>query len=207
MIARLRGRVWAAGAEYVIVDVGGVGYRVEVSSSTRARLPAAGEEVTLHVHTSVREDAIQLYGFLTAQEHQLFVQLLGVSGVGPRLALAILGGLSPEHFYRAVQAGDASALTRVPGIGKKTAQRLLLELRDRLQGPEAAQALSPVGSESGPVGDAVQGLVALGYGLEEATAAVQGALSEGAPMEAAQLVRAALRRLGRALGSASSQAG
>lgn len=193
MIGRLRGTLADASWDCLIVDAGGVGYRVHVPLSTRARLPAAGNPVQLEIHTHVRDDAIALYGFTSRAELQLFERLIEVGGVGPRLALTILSTFTPEQFYRAVTQEEVGILTRVPGVGKKTAQRLILELRERLpaMGDGAAGAQAPAGAEA----DALAALVSLGYGQAEAAAAVERALKEeqaaGVPVE--DLVRRALR--------------
>lgn len=149
MIGWLRGIVRARTEDGVLVDVGGVGYEVGISLTTLAALPGAGKEVTLWVHTQVREDAITLFGFHDPDERVAFRILIEVNGVGPRLALAILGSFTPRGLSQALAGGDVRRLTQVPGIGKKTAERLVLELRDRLP-----RALEPVGAEPVPVGAA-----------------------------------------------------
>lgn len=200
MIARLRGRIWAATPDSLIVDVGGVGYRLAAPRRPGQPLPGLGEEITLFVHTHVREDALLLFGFQRAEELELFETLLNVDGVGPRLALAVLSALSPERFRQAVATGDAVTLTRVPGVGKKTAERLLFDLKERLGGPAG---LPPGGAEpawSGPAAEAQEALGELGYSAAEAQEAVGRALANGTaegagPADAAAIVRAALRYL------------
>ena len=134
MIGRISGKLVAKHPPRIMVDVGGVGYELDVPMSTFYQLPATGNEVTLLTHLIVREDAHQLYGFSTEQEQHVFRQLLRISGVGARTALAVLSGLSVSELYRAVSTQDGARLTKIPGIGKKTAERLLLELRDKLAG-------------------------------------------------------------------------
>ncbi len=159
MIAHLRGRLLAKHPNQAIVEAGGVGYDVAITVPTFSDLPAAGAEVALHIHTHVREDAIALYGFLRPQEKQLFEKLISVSGIGPKLAVAILS-LPAEEIVSAIRGNDVARLTRIPGIGKKTAERMVLELRDKLQDFGAAPALaaaSPVEE------DVISALVNLGY--------------------------------------------
>lgn len=173
MIASLKGTVYSKKPEGVIVDVGGVGYHVNVSLSALTNIPAVGEVVSLHIYTHVREDAIQLYGFLTEEEKKVFVTLLGINGIGPRLGLAILSGMPVERFTEAVYNEDVSLLTTIPGLGKKTASRLILELKEKL--PIAA-----VYSKEHPLStDAVSALVNLGYKESLAKKAVEMAVKSG----------------------------
>jgi Holliday junction DNA helicase RuvA len=165
VIGRLSGRLVEKHPPQIIVDVGGVGYELDVPMSTFYQLPAAGEPVTLHTHQVVREDAHQLFGFATDEERRVFRQLLKISGVGARLALAVLSGLSVADLHAAVSAQDGSRLTRVPGVGKKTAERLLLELRDKL---DAVAVVSAAGTGDGQAGDITNALLALGYNEREA---------------------------------------
>src|ERR1051326_6221820 len=134
MIAHLRGRILSKRPNQAMVDVGGVGYEVAISVPTFSELPNAGGEVSLHIHTHVREDALALYGFLRPQEKQLFERLISVSGIGPKLAITVLSGMAAETMVAAILGGDVATLTKVPGIGKKTAERMVLELRDKLDG-------------------------------------------------------------------------
>jgi holliday junction DNA helicase RuvA len=161
MIAHLRGKLIAKHPNQAIVEAGGVGYDVNITIPTFSDLPAPGAEVALFIHTHVREDALALYGFLRAQEKQLFEKLISVSGIGPRLAITILSGMPAETMVAAIRGNNVGALTRIPGIGKKTAERMVLELRDKLEGfgvaPAAAAAMSPVEE------DVVSALVNLGY--------------------------------------------
>ena len=149
----------------------GVGYEVDVPMSTFCNLPAEGQEITLLTHFVVREDAMLLYGFATAAERQTFRALIRISGIGPRIALAVLSGMSTNDFAAAVENGDAALLTRVPGIGKKTAERLVLELKGKLIGSAFAGALMPAASAN--QADITSALVALGYSEREAQAAVR----------------------------------
>jgi holliday junction DNA helicase RuvA len=169
MIGRLVGTLAHKAPPVVLVDVGGVGYEVSVPMSTFYQLPALGERVTLLTQPVVREDAHLLYGFLTADERQTFRELLKISGVGPRTALALLSGLSTNELAQAVTQQQAGRLTSIPGIGKKTAERLLLELRGKL-GPAVD---TPVSASDATQADIVQALLALGYSDKEAAAALK----------------------------------
>lgn len=171
MIGRLHGRLIEKTPPQILIDVNGVGYEVDVPMSTFCNLPAEGQEITLLTHFVVREDAMLLYGFATAAERQTFRALIRISGIGPRIALAVLSGMSTNDFAAAVENGDAALLTRVPGIGKKTAERLVLELKGKLVGSAFAGALLPAASAS--QADITSALVALGYSEREAQAAVR----------------------------------
>src|SRR5689334_409013 len=140
MIAYLRGRLISKRPNQAIVDVGGVGYDVTISVPTFSDLPGDGGDVSLHIHTHVREDAIALFGFIRPQEKQLFERLISVSGIGPKLAITILSGMAAEEMVRSIRGNDVARLTKIPGIGKKTAERMVLELRDKLQDFGAAPA-------------------------------------------------------------------
>ena len=195
MIGWLRGTVVARLAEgEVIVDVAGVGYRVTVAPAVLAALGEAGQPVELHVHTHVREDAIVLYGFGGAEERRCFEALLGAHGVGPSLALAVLSALRPPELVRAVLEEDLGALCAVPGVGRKTAARLVLDLRSRLELPEFTGDGVPGGSGAGPEarGEVRAALAELGYGPDEIRRALDGLGDEGAVEE---LLRQALREL------------
>lgn len=170
MISFLRGRVHDKQPNRVTVDVGGVGYEVHVPLSTFYNLGDEGAEVSLRVHTHVREDALQLYGFLTELERQLFERLISISGIGPKLAIVVLSGMETRDLVAAVQRADVARLTTIPGIGKKTAERLLLELRDKLDAVLAAPAAA---RGDGNVGDVANALIALGYNEKEAAWAVR----------------------------------
>lgn len=207
MIASVRGTLAFVGPDHAVVDVQGVGYELLVPGSTRANLPRVGEPVTLYTAMQVREDTLVLFGFSTPAERQLFRLLLGVNGIGSKAALGILSGTTPERFFLAIAFEDVTALTRLPGVGKKTAQRLILELREKVGrplgdgipgGPDAGEA-APAAAQ--PVGEAVEALAALGYTRAEAAAAVQRAGAALGPEPSARdLVRHALRHLGRAAG-------
>jgi holliday junction DNA helicase RuvA len=185
MIGRLSGRLAAKNPPQVLLDVGGVGYELDVPMSTFYGLPAAGEAVTLYTHLVVREDAHTLYGFASLEERSAFRQLIRISGVGARTALAVLSGLSVADLAQSVAAQDAGRLTRIPGIGKKTAERLLLELKNKL----VEASVSPVREAAS---DVLHALLALGYSEKEAHGAVKG-LAPG--VQVAEGIRAALKTL------------
>jgi Holliday junction DNA helicase RuvA len=162
MIAALRGRLAAKQVPRLIVDVHGVGYDVQVPLSTYARTCEIGEEISLHIHTHVREDQIALYGFASMLDQQIFERLLAVSGIGPKVALAVLSGIQPSDLVAAVQTADPARLTAIPGIGRKTAERIVLELRDRL--PAAVTVPDGPGAVSSAIRtDLLSALVNLGY--------------------------------------------
>ena len=167
MIGSLRGRIASKTPPQLTVDVGGLGYELEAPMSTFFHLPAVGEEVRLLTHLVVREDAHVLYGFATEDERRLFRSLIKVSGVGPRIALALLSGISVSAFAQCVLNEDISALTRVPGVGRKTAERLIVEMRDRLAAPQATPG-APMAAPARAEGEAYGALVALGYRPAEA---------------------------------------
>lgn len=194
MIAQLSGRLLRKGPQEAVVDVGGVGYRVAVPLSTFYRLGEPGAEVSLLVHTHVREDALALFGFLTAVELALFELLLGVSGVGPKLAISILSGCECPELVAALKAGDVARLVRIPGVGKKTAERLVLELREKVQGLVAEEEAAAVPAPQGSKGDLVSALVHLGYSRPEAERGAERALREG-DGRFEDLLRRALRAL------------
>jgi len=185
VIGRLSGRLAAKNPPQVMLDVAGVGYELDVPMSTFYGLPATGEAVTLYTHLVVREDAHTLYGFASLEERSAFRQLIRISGIGARTALSVLSGLSVADLAQAVAMQDAGRLTRIPGIGKKTAERLLLELKGKL----ADAGVSPVREATS---DVLNALVALGYSEKEAQAAGKG-LAPGVPV--AEGIRAALKTL------------
>ncbi|MFA7558657.1 MAG: Holliday junction branch migration protein RuvA [Hydrogenophaga sp.] len=197
MIGRLRGILAEKHPPQLLLDVQGVGYEIEAPMSTFYQLPGLGEVVTLHTQLVVREDAHLLFGFATLSERTMFRSLMKVNGVGAKLALTILSGISANDFARCVQEGDTAALQRLPGVGKKTAERLVVEMRDRLDDwqpvpvlPTAQPApIAPSGSQS--LRDAISALVALGYKPQEASRLVNG-LDEDLSSE--DLIRAALKR-------------
>lgn len=199
MIARLTGRIVEKQATRLVVDVGGVGYEVLVPLSTFYHLPEAGGEVALRVHTHVREDAIVLFAFATALEQQVFERLISVSGIGPKLALAVLSGIDAADLVRAVQSGDVARLTKIPGVGRKTAERIGLELKDRLKQPWATEAAAAAGKTSGEAelrADLLSALLNLGYHRALAEKAVDGALGAAGDRTFERLLRDALRRMG-----------
>jgi Holliday junction DNA helicase RuvA len=191
MIGRIQGILAEKTFPQVVVVCNGVGYEIDVPMSTFYPLPRAGGEVTLYTHLVVREDAHLLFGFLTAAERATFRQLLKISGVGPKVALSVLSGMSVDDLAAAVSAEDAGRLTRIPGIGKKTAERLVLELRDKL--PKVAAAVRADGGAAG--GDVVNALLALGYNEREAQAVVKGLAAE---LPLADAIRQALKLLAKA---------
>jgi Holliday junction DNA helicase RuvA len=172
MIAHLRGRLLSKHPNQAVVDAGGVGYDVTISVPTFSELPGTGSEVALHIHTHVREDSIALFGFVRPKEKQLFERLIGVSGIGPKLGITILSGMSADEMVGAIRGNDVARLTRIPGIGKKTAERMVLELRDKL---EHFGTAPPVAAASPVEEDVISALVNLGYqrpASERALAAV-----------------------------------
>jgi len=195
MIGRLRGRILSKQPPFLLLDVNGVGYEIEAPMSTFYVLPHGDEAVTLHTHLSVREDAHVLYGFARENDRTLFRALLKVSGVGGKMALGVLSGMTAEEFSQAVQAGDVAGLTRLPGVGKKTAERLVIEMRDKLDkisgGPGDAAVVIAGGGPAAADQDAVSALIALGYRPPEASRMVSKVFQEGMDTEA--IIRAALK--------------
>ncbi len=202
MIGRLRGELVYKRPPQLMLDVGGVGYELDAPMSTFYDLPAVGATVTLFTHLAVREDAQVLYGFSREQERGLFRSLLKVTGVGPRMALAILSGMEAQRFAQCIEAGDEDALIRVPGIGRKTAQRLIVEMRDRVEGLGVTLAgAAGLGPKAGPaqpgdladaaLKDAISALVALGYKPLDAQRMARAA-DDGAKT-AEEIIRGALR--------------
>ncbi|PYY14510.1 MAG: Holliday junction branch migration protein RuvA [Acidobacteria bacterium] len=160
MIAHLRGRILEKHPSHLILEAAGVGYQVTISVPSFSGLPSEGAEVSLYIHTHVREDTLALYGFLRREEKQLFERLIGVSGIGPRLAITVLSGIAADALVTALRGNDITVLTRIPGVGKKTAERMMLELRDKLEGLAAAPAPAPAMRVEE---DVVSALVNLGY--------------------------------------------
>lgn len=197
MIARLRGILIERRPDHLVLEAGGVGYRVFISLNTFYELPEPGAELVLLIHTAVREDAFHLYGFIREAERQTFQALITISGVGPKLAVGILSGISPDDLWLAVQTRDTARLTKVPGVGKKTAGRLIVELEGKLPAAAPGLAAAPAAPAADAAGaDAVSALVNLGYAEAAAMKAVQTALAElgeGAAIE--DLLRQSLRRL------------
>lgn len=194
MIGFLRGRLVVKKPPHLLLDVNGVGYEVDAPMSTFYGLPQTGEEVSLHTHLVVREDAHTLYGFGSEQERTLFRTLIKISGVGAKMGLTILSGISVEAFLRCVEEEDAGTLTQLPGVGKKTAARLIVEMRDRIKQDEltGSSAASPVVTgRSGAQSEAFGALVALGYKPAEVTRMLKGLEDED--LEAEDLIRKALQ--------------
>ena len=190
MIGRLTGTLAEKSPPLVLMDVGGVGYEVDVPMSTFCSLPHLGERVTLHTHMVVREDAQLLYGFLTLEERETFRQLIRISGVGPRIALAVLSGMSAQELAQAVSQQQPGRLVKVPGIGKKTAERLLLELKGKL----GADLGAPVSLASDAHADIQQALVALGYSDKEAGLALKALPADVGVSEGIKLALKALAK-------------
>ncbi|TAL73773.1 MAG: Holliday junction branch migration protein RuvA [Rhodanobacter sp.] len=192
MIGRLRGTLISKQPPWLLVEVGGVGYELEAPMSTIYDLPTLGQEVILLTHYAQKEDSVALYGFLKEAERVLFRNLQKVSGIGAKIALAVLSGVSTDEFARLVHAGDVVALTKIPGIGKKTAERIVVELRDRVDGlgvtlPGAGRGSAPLD----PAGEATVALQQLGYKPAEVTRLVQKVAADGDSAEA--IIRKALR--------------
>lgn len=194
MIGQLRGRLLRKKPQELLLDVGGVGYRVQIPLSTFYRLGEPGEEATLQVHTHVREDALALFGFLTEQEQELFQRLIDVSGVGPRVALAILSGIEAAELVDALRSGDLARLTRIPGVGKKTAERLVVELRDKMP-VVSAEARPAAPSASALKDDVLSALANLGYTRGHSERALERALRDSPDARFEDLLRLTLRRL------------
>lgn len=194
MIGRLRGRLVEKRPPFLLLDVGGVGYELEAPMTTFYKLPDVDDEILLYTHLLVREDAQLLYGFFTERERRLFRSLIRVSGIGARIALAILSGLDADEFAACIEAGDTGRLTSVPGIGKKTAERLIVEMRDRLGDWQGlARARAPAGTPADAVADAVSALIALGYKPQEASRYVNALDTSGLASE--EIIREALKAL------------
>ena len=178
MIAHLRGRLLSKTPNQAIVDCNGVGYEVTISVATFSELPAEGAEAALHIHTHVREDQIALFGFADTQEKRLFERLLTISGIGPKLAITVLSGISSDRLVAAIRGGDHATLTKIPGIGKKTAERVVLELKDKLD-DMAVPTTPSTGPHHGPAGDdALSALVNLGYPRPVAQKAIETAIEK-----------------------------
>lgn len=192
MIAFLTGRVADRGGASAVIDVGGVGFRLYMTTRSLASLPATGDEVTVHTYLHVREDELTLYGFESAGEREAFEALLSVTGVGPKVALATLSALSADELAGAVASEDVVLISSVPGVGKKTAQRIILDLADKLGAP--GEVATGMGKDA-PAGlpEAREALLAMGFSAAEAAAALKGA---PAAADAAALIRHALQRLG-----------
>ena len=190
----LRGRVVEKSPNRVIVDCGGVGYEAAISVATFTALPAEGAEARLHIHTHVREDQIALFGFVEAEEKRLFEKLLTISGIGPKLAITVLSGIDASRLVTAIRAGDHATLTKIPGIGKKTAERVVLELKDKLDDMAAAPVAGGVVSLGAAEDDVLSAMVNLGYARPTAEKAIEAALAKqpGLNDEFERLFRAAM---------------
>jgi len=192
VIASVSGEVLVRRPDHVVVQTAGVGYRLTVSAETLKAVPAHGKQATLHAHLVVRDDAMQLYGFASEEERDLFLHLTSVSGVGPKMAIAILSGGSPRELLKAIALGDHKRFQAAPGVGKRTAERVIVELREKVAGEleQAGSTTTATGDEDDPRLLAREGLVGLGYSLLEAERLLDGA--EGASPE--DLISAALRQ-------------
>ena len=190
MIGRITGTLLGIEQQTALVDVGGVGYEIECPISTLCELPTVGETVTLLTHFVVREDAQLLFGFLTHDDRESFRILIKISGIGPKLAIGVLSGLSGEELAAAVERDDVATLTRLPGVGKKTAERLLVELRGRMTSTGHTQSLA----DSSPIEEAVLGLIALGYKETEARKAIN-ALPKDPQATPETLIRSSLKQM------------
>ena len=206
MIGQLRGRLAEKRPNQVLVDVGGVGYLVQVPLSTYAALGELHTEVNLLIHTHVREDALALYGFVSAREKHFFELLISASGVGPALALKILSGMTVEELVPAVRGGDLVRLTKIPGVGRKTAERIVVELKDKLEAVAIETEKPAVGSPAGVEADVVSALVNLGYDTRTAEDAAAEAKRETGASNFEKLLRAALQALSAPKGRAARTA-
>lgn len=200
MIAHLRGTVFEKHPNEVIVEAAGVGYEVQIPISTYTSLPDVGASVSLRIHTHVREDAFLLFGFSTAEEKFVFERLISVSGIGPKLAITVLSGLATNDLVAAIRGGDVQRLVRIPGVGKKTAERMVLELKDKLAGAGAGETAAGVAVTGGAVltgleGDVLSALQNLGCSRAAAEEVVRKAKDKGAPEEFEPLFRAAMALL------------
>jgi len=192
MIAHLRGTIIAKQPDRAVIECGGVGYDVAISIPTFSDLPKLNAEVSLYIFTNVREDAIHLFGFLRMEEKQLFEKLISVSGIGPKLGITLLSGMAPEHIVTAIKGSDIAMLTRIPGIGKKTAERMCVELRDKL---DAFTAATSARTHTSVAEDAISALANLGYQRASAEKAVEDAAKADANATFDSLFRAAMAKL------------
>jgi Holliday junction DNA helicase RuvA len=189
VIAAVRGEVLSRRVDHVVVEAGGVGYRLAVSAETRRAVPRVGEEASLHAHLIVRDDALALFGFATEEERDLFLSLISVSGVGPKMALAALSGGPVDELLRAIAGADAKRFQAVPGIGKRTAERIIVELKEKVADQLGAEAPEGTGAETGPRAEAREGLIGLGYSAAEA----EKLLAQASGESAEDLLASALR--------------
>lgn len=201
MIAYVKGTVENISEDNAVVDVGGIGYNIKISADTAARLPGIGESVKLYTYTSVREDAIQLFGFLARNDLEIFKKCITVSGIGPKGALAILSVLDADSLRFAIMSGDVKAITKAPGIGARTAERLILELKDKIKIDDtlidreiAATQAAGTGADTPQKREAIEALVSLGYGQAEAAKAVN-AIDGIETMDSGAVLKAALKKM------------
>ncbi|MFZ1995766.1 MAG: Holliday junction branch migration protein RuvA [Solirubrobacteraceae bacterium] len=192
MIALISGTVAVRRGDHVVVDCGGVGYRLAVSAETLKHVPAVGRDVTLHSHLIVRDDALALYGFAAEEERDLFLMLLGVQAVGPKVALAVLSGAPPRELLRVVAAGDAARLQAAPGVGKRTAERIIVELREKVGATLPEDSITVTRSDD-PMTLAREALLGLGYNPTEIDALLDGAPGESTEDLIAHALRSARR--------------
>jgi Holliday junction DNA helicase RuvA len=192
MIALISGRVAVRRGDHVVVDCGGVGYRLAVSAETLKHVPAVGRDVLLHTHLIVRDDALALYGFATEEERDLFLMLLGVQAVGPKVALAVLSGAPPRELLRVVAAGDAARLQAAPGVGKRTAERIIVELREKVGATLPEDSITVARSDD-PVTLAREALLGLGYSANEIDGLLDGASGESTEDLISHALRSARR--------------
>ena len=206
MIAHLSGTLLSKQATSVIVDVGGVGYEVSIPLSTFYELEDTGANVQLRIYTHVKEDALQLYGFKTARERELFINFISVSGIGPKLGIALLSGMSADELIASIKTNNLARLTLIPGVGRKTAERLIVDLREKMTALAAAQIEEQAGAKPSAVSaspednvrsDALSALLNLGYQRSSAEKAIDAALSEGGEMMVESVLRRGLRKLAR----------
>ena len=204
MIAHLSGTLLSKQATSVIIDVGGVGYEVSIPLSTFYELEELGSIVQLRIYTHVREDSLQLYGFKTARERELFMRVISVSGIGPKLGITLLSGMSADEMIASIRTNNLARLTLIPGVGRKTAERLVIELRDKIAALSAVEPEDKPGAKPEPSAketenvvhsDALSALVNLGYQRSAAEKAITAALSEGGEITVESVLRGSLRRL------------
>ena len=206
MIAHLSGTLLSKQATSVILDVGGVGYEITIPVSTFYDLEEPGATVQLRIYTHVREDALQLYGFKTARERELFTRLISVSGIGPKLGITLLSGMSADEIIASIRTNNLARLTLIPGVGRKTAERLVVELRDKVASLSSAEleeefgapGAAPVSTEDSMRSDVLSALLNLGYQRGTAEKAVTGAIDEGGDMSVENILRRSLRKLAKA---------
>jgi holliday junction DNA helicase RuvA len=206
MIAHLSGTLLSKQATSVILDVGGVGYEITIPLSTFYDLEDTGSNVQLRIYTHVREDTLQLYGFKTARERELFLKIISVSGIGPKLGITLLSGMSADEMIASIRTNNLARLTLIPGVGRKTAERLIVELREKVAALSSAQLEEELGAkaevnaeptEDSVRADALSALLNLGYQRSSAEKAIDGALSEGGDLTVESVLRRGLRKLAR----------